>query len=55
MGCVNEQGFGPLHLLAELATTAGALYELRSRMSEIDAAKLMVVVLLVCQVHESRV
>lgn len=31
MSCANEQGFGPLHLLAQLATTAGAFYELRAR------------------------
>lgn len=34
MSCVNEQGFGPLHLLEELATTARMLHEFRSRMLE---------------------
>lgn len=36
MSCVNEQSYGPLHLLPRLTTTGWQLYELCTRLSSIQ-------------------
>lgn len=36
MSCVNEQSYGPLHLLLRLTTTGWQLYELCTRLLSIQ-------------------